>query len=520
LIAVHAPTDETPPTELPAAQAPPPDRSGVPRVFLVIAALLAVAAVPYLVPRLAPYRIHRPGEPWAIARALEFRMPVRPERIAGMASATVVPASDEELLALAFDEQPEGGAPPPAAAAASPSGPNAALRIPAAALRGPGGRLDDPEGAMRHFYARLRAVARREPGAIARISVYSESINGADWVTSRLRHRLAERFGDGGKGFVPIAPGWASQRHRDVRWDGVRGFRTYVVNRGDAPGDRYGLGGVLAVARSAHARVRYATVDDGTVGRAVSRFRLLHQAFPGGGEVSIQVDDAAPRVVSTESASVEDRAEEVVVPSGPHRFEVRARGEPVRLYGAVLEDDGPGVVVDGLMLIGAFARVLLHFDAAHWQAQVRERAPDLLVFWLGGNDASSRSVGFDPDRFVTSYSAAIERAHAGRPEASCLVVSVLDVARRRGGALRSVRRVPSVVDAQAEVARRAGCAFYDAFEAMGGAGTMARWYRSSPRLASSDLKHLTRAGAHVVAMMIERALLRGYDAYLAEGGTE
>jgi lysophospholipase L1-like esterase len=385
-------------------------------------------------------------------------------------------------------------------------------------LRGPGATFDDPDGAMRHFYSRLRAVARREPGAMARVAVYSESINGSDWVTSHLRHRLAERFGDGGKGFAPIAPGWASQRHQDVRWEDVRGFRTYVVNRGEAPGDRYGLGGVLAMARSEHARVRYATMDEGPVGRTVSRFRLLHQAFPGGGEVSIQVDDGAPTVFSTESAAIEDRAEEVVVPEGPHRFEVRARGEPVRLYGAVLENDGPGVVVDGLMLIGAFARILLHFDAAHWQAQIRERQPDLLVFWLGGNDASSRSMGFDPDRFVERYGAAIERARAGRPEASCLVMSVLDIAHRRGGAVRTSRKVRHVVDAQAEVARRTGCAYYDAFEAMGGAGTIWRWYRSSPRLASSDLKHLTRAGAHVVAMMIERALLRGYDAYLAEGG--
>src|SRR5512145_1924487 len=73
--------------------------------------------------------------------------------------------------------------------------------------------IEDTHGSMAHVYARFAAAARREPGATVRISVYADSINGWDGVTSELRHALQARFGDAGRGFVHIAPGWEYQHH-------------------------------------------------------------------------------------------------------------------------------------------------------------------------------------------------------------------------------------------------------------------------------------------------------------------
>lgn len=134
------------------------------------------------------------------------------------------------------------------------------IEIPAEAFAAATLPIVDPSGAMDHFHQRLEAVARGRPGALARIAVYSDSFNGVDLVTSALRQALQARFGDGGKGFVPIAPGWPSQRHQDVDWNHHRDWLTYVVNRGRGPGDRYGLGGVMA-----YNRTRHATVEGGTM---------------------------------------------------------------------------------------------------------------------------------------------------------------------------------------------------------------------------------------------------------------
>lgn len=386
-------------------------------------------------------------------------------------------------------------------------------------LRDVGGlpaRIEDPRRALAPFHRRLAAVARGDLRARARIAVYSDSVNGADWVTASLRRRLQARFGDAGKGFVPIAPGWRSQAHRGVRWSS-RGWDVDVVNRAGRRDRRYGLGGIVATGRGRGARTHL------VLDRPHHEVSLLAQRFPGAGRVALGVRGAAqPRRGAEVVASLDGPAEDARVRLAPRgafdRVTVQGRGGRVRLYGVVAERAGPGVVVDGLMLIGAFARTLLHLDPAHWAAQVRLRAPDLLVFWMGGNDAVADGMRFSSARFVPDYARAIGHARAGRPDAGCLVVSVLDAGERSGGWPRTIERLPRVVEAQREVARRAGCAFFDLFEAMGGPNTVVEWARADPPLVSGDLKHLTTAGARAVAALLERALLQAYDRWLARGG--
>ena len=42
--------------------------------------------------------------------------------------------------------------------------------------------------------------------------------------------------------------------------------------------------------------------------------------------------------------------------------------------------------------------------------------------------------------------------------------------------------IPRIVALQQRVAHETGCAFFDTYTAMGGEGTMARWYGAHPRL--------------------------------------
>ena len=371
-------------------------------------------------------------------------------------------------------------------------------------------QIADEHQAMHHFYRQLKNIAGGSSEAIARIAVYGESTNASDRVTSSLRRRLQARFGDAGKGFVPVAPGWHYQRHQDVRWRHAGRWRTWVVNRANGPGNRYGLGGVVSESRNRAARAWFGTSERGPSGEAVARFSLFFHAFPEAGAVELRVDGGPPTELDTRSAVPEDRVHHIEVTDGPHELEIRpADDNPHRLYGVVMERNRPGVVVDGLMLVGAFTRVLGHFDADHWARQIALRQTDLLVFWLGGNDATSRTTGFSRNRFVESYVSSIERARRGRPESSCLVVSVMDSADTESERIRTFARVPRVVRAQADVAARTGCAFYNLFEATGGHNTMARWRRRG--LASGDFKHLTMRGSSEVGRVLYEAISAGYE---------
>jgi hypothetical protein len=68
-----------------------------------------------------------------------------------------------------------------------------------------------------------------------------------------------------------------------------------------------------------------------------------------------------------------------------------------------------------------------------------------------------------------------------------------------------------LIEQQQRIAAETGCAFFNTFEAMGGAGTMGRWYEERPRLVSADFMHPLPAGAAIVGGLFEGALVRSYE---------
>ena len=66
---------------------------------------------------------------------------------------------------------------------------------------------------------------------------------------------------------------------------------------------------------------------------------------------------------------------------------------------------------------------------------------------------------------------------------------------------------------EAGVANDTGVAFFNTFEAMGGEGTMARWYAAEPRLVGADFIHPMPAGAKIVGELLYNALRDGYNQY-------
>ncbi len=121
----------------------------------------------------------------------------------------------------------------------------------------------------------------------------------------------------------------------------------------------------------------------------------------------------------------------------------------------------------------------------------------------------------------------IRRLRDALPAASILLMSPMDRGERQtGGAIGTPPVLTRLVALQQRVARESGCAFFNTFEAMGGAGTMAKWYQSQPRLVGADLLHPMPAGANQIGTLLYRAIMDGYHRYklrhlrppLAEGG--
>jgi lysophospholipase L1-like esterase len=281
---------------------------------------------------------------------------------------------------------------------------------------------------------------------------------------------------------------------------------------------RYGYGGLLAYSAGGATSV-WSTPNEG-LGGSVSRFELWFSRQPRGGKLEVEIDGSLTLPVETEGSALEDDWFTVSVPPGPHRFVVRAAGGGVaRAYGVVLENDGPGVVWDGMALVGGSTRGLRTQNPEHIAGQIARRDPDLIAFMFGGNDLERNYVDLKESMqpYYDEYTDVLRRFRAGKPGVACLVLPPIDHGRRlANGDIAPKAFVKPLVEAQREIARQSGCGFFDVYTATGGEGTAARWFRARPRLISPDLGHPTPLGHDVIAGLVADAILAGYEQYRAE----
>jgi len=365
--------------------------------------------------------------------------------------------------------------------------------------------IQDPNGSLAHFHASLRRTRARQPGAITRVLHYGDSLIDLDHITAPLRRRLQQRFGDAGHGFVLAAKPWRWYNHDGIRLAEGKGWQhlRLVGQRGEGWDGRLGLGAAAIQAGGGGAWVQVKT----TARLRASRLQVLYLERPGDGRITVKVDGERRGVIQAGGLTRRSGVWSVQLPDAPHSVRLFAAGR-VRIFGVVLERQGPGITWENLTQVSARFHQLLSLKARHWQEQLRLRRPDLVVFQFGANDTID--FGGDLTRYGEKIERVMERLREALPGTSCLVIGPLDRLQRDGrGRLRSPGVVRRVSDQQRESALAAGCAFWDGQRAMGGIGSMQRWL--DKKLALKDMVHLNTKGSRAFAALLERALLAGLD---------
>jgi lysophospholipase L1-like esterase len=362
---------------------------------------------------------------------------------------------------------------------------------------------------MTGFYEALERCERKEPGAIVRVLHYGDSPTTADLVTGDVRQLLQKRYGNAGHGFVLISKPWAWYGHRGVTIEG-QGWQNEAASQlSRAPDNIHGLGGVTSIgAEGATATLTFA--DGGN-----RRFEVQYLSQPGAGDFVITSEGRQLGSYSTSAPDSEPGFAEAVLPLGASSAEITVTRGKVRLFGVWAEHDEPGVIYASLGLNGASAQTALHyFEPRQWEEQMRHQHPNLIVINYGSNESDF------PDYVGSMYASElrrlVERVKRLAPKSSILIMSPMDRGMRESsGELVTVPALPRIVEIQQQVAESAGVAFFNTYMAMGGPGTMARWYTGKPRLVSADFLHPMPAGAAEVAALFEQALVDGYEQWKA-----
>lgn len=385
----------------------------------------------------------------------------------------------------------------------------ARLRPDLAANRSGAYQFVDPTGSMSPFYAALLRVERHEPGAVVKVLHFGDSPTTADLITADVRSMLQARFGDAGHGVYLIAKPWA--------WYDHRGFSSsssgWTIDPATLHGQKdgwYGLGGVSFTGNpGAWSKV---TLRE----RGQTRLTLHYAGLPGGGMVVIETDGSPLATLNTSMPRKIAAHESWNIPRKTREIAIRVEGAPVRLFCFEFEKASTGVIYSSIGLNGTWAGVLASYtNGPHWNERLREANPDLVVLSYGTNESGYGS--YLDSTYSKDYREILRRIKAALPDTPVLVMSPMDRGvRQSGGAIGTIQTLPRLINLQSQMAAEKNLAFFNTFEAMGGEGTMGRWYQAEPRLVSADFIHPLPKGARIVGTLLFQAITDGYNAWKVE----
>jgi lysophospholipase L1-like esterase len=373
----------------------------------------------------------------------------------------------------------------------------------------------DDTGNLDSFYAALWNLeqTKQDQGksnVVVTILHYGDSPTTADMITGDVRARLQDRFGDAGRGYTLIAKPWAWYGHRGVEI-GDHGWkiRTGV---GLMREGIYGLGGAAFEGQpGAWTKFRLTESPQSSVD-------VEYLAKPGGGDFAVEADDQQIIQQTTGSETPSAASVHVPLPIGTKTVSIRPTSGSVTLFGADFRRGTTGLLYDSLGLNGATTTVIARvLHPVLWNQELDRAAPALVIVNYGSNESSFGA--YVHKGYASELRLAIQRVRDHAPAASILIMSPMDRGERSGlDQIKTMDTIPEIVAIQRQVAAEAHVAFFDTFNAMGGDGTMARWYAASPRLVTADLLHPTPQGATIVASLFIDQLDLGYNRWKMQHG--
>lgn len=381
------------------------------------------------------------------------------------------------------------------------------------------------------FFRELDSLSARKK--LIRILHFGDSQIEGDRITSTLRNRLQNKFGGCGAGLVPIfEPGVSRSTvliKQSNNWKkiatygnlykgyksrkyGMMGslFRYYAEDDTDFTGtDTMMKTGWVSFKRSAQA---YANAK---------RFENLNLYYSNRSSVPVnfslnldkknipQEDLAFTLNPDKRSWTFDSLPSEV-------RFNFSSRISP-DIYGVSL-DCKSGLAVDNIPMRGSSGTDFTRMDVAHFSKQIKKLNAKLLILQYGVNVVPY--VVSNYDYYEQSFYRQLKALKANLPGVNILVIGVSDMSTKEGADYVTYPNIEKIRNAQRNAAFRAGCAYWDVFEAMGGKNSMPSWVAADPPLAEKDYTHFSFRGARIIGEMIYNALMSEYYDFKNAGKEE
>lgn len=387
--------------------------------------------------------------------------------------------------------------------------------------------VTDSVSALDHFF---EALLHEQDTAVIRIAHYGDSQLEGDRMSWVIRDKFHEKFGGSGIGYVPLkdlAPvsytrnssgNWSKYTVFHDRYNssfyGLSGcvfrFSKYTVNQtvsdslsDDIPADtQQVVKGQAYYNAYVSMKIPYKY--------SFSKISVLYGNAPDPCLINITSNDGNTVLSQTMKSTKSVRFSGFYPESSVLSFKIEFSSDiSPDFYGLYL-DGSSGVQVDNYSIRGHSGDGLMLINDEHLVEMIRLTNTRLIIFQYGANvvpcihsEKACESIG-------ALYYNLFMKFRKAMPDISILVIGAGDMARGGEGGYSSYKWLPMINEMQKQAALKAGCAYWDLFNMMGGSNSILVW--ADKKMAVTN-GHFSAKGQEVVANEIVEALMIEYNMY-------
>jgi hypothetical protein len=354
---------------------------------------------------------------------------------------------------------------------------------------------------------RALRTAHSSKATPVRILHYGDSQIEADRISGYLRRQLQLSFGGSGVGFLPFNPLIPVNPTVQITLsDGWVHSQSLVKNKQRTAGK---LGHLLSASTIANGRNNaWITIRCRSLKSyprlQFSQIRILLSNTVNAGLVEIS---AGGRGLYKQHILPRSAVQQIVADIGylNEPITITFMGATnLTVYGLALDGQG-GAVIDNIPLRASAGLDFVRIDPVNFKQCLDFLDVALIILQFGVNVVPHQNT--DYKYYEEQIYRQLKHIQQAQPQTPILVMGVSDIAHRNaGGVLSSYPNVELVRNAQRRAAMRAGCAFWDTYQAMGGRNSIISWVYAQPPLATKDFCHFSPSGIDLIAELLWGAM--------------
>lgn len=344
------------------------------------------------------------------------------------------------------------------------------------------------------FYTRLHRLEKTKKGVVTIVQI-GDSHTQPDFISSVVREKLQQQFGNAGRGLV----------------------FPYQLAQSNAPVDIQSSSTIpFSFNRVAHPEINALS--------GISGFEMETTAPSGGFTLQLKDKNAVPQqfskiklffekdsnticsvITTTDTTSITSGVyTSLKKPTSSFELSYAENNAVFRFFGATLESGQPGVMYHNIGVNGAKYE---HYNQApiFW-LQLKELNADLYIVSLGTNEAQAQV--FDAKAFEQQLNDFVNHIKTISPDADLIITTSAD-SFKKGVANKEQKDLNNFIALYCE---KNGISIWDLYRITNGYGASKRWLQKG--YMNKDGIHYLSAGYQIHGQLLRDCLLNGYTKYV------